>query len=55
MEKASVESNVFSRPEETSVLGLDSYYNLELSKLYDISILYYIRPLNLKMNNRFVK
>ena len=36
MEKASVESNVFSRPEETSVLGLDSYYNLELSKLYDI-------------------
>ena len=30
MEKASVESNVFSRPEETSVLGLDSYYNLEL-------------------------
>lgn len=22
--------------EETSVLGLDSYYNLELSKLYDI-------------------
>ena len=26
----------FSRPEETSVLGLDSYYNLELSKLYDI-------------------
>ena len=36
MEKTSVESNVFSRPEETSVLGLDSYYNLELSKLYDI-------------------
>ena len=36
MEKASIESNVFSRPEETSVLGLDSFYNLELSKLYDI-------------------
>ena len=36
MEKASIESNVFSRPEETSVLGLDSYYNLELTKLYDI-------------------
>ena len=27
MEKASIESNVFSRPEETSILGLDSYYN----------------------------
>ena len=36
MEKASIESNVFSRPEETSILGLDSYYNLELTKLYDI-------------------
>ena len=36
MEKALIASNVFSRPEETSVLGLDSYYNLELSKLYDI-------------------
>ena len=36
MEKALIESNVFSRPEETSVLGLDSYYNLELSKLYNI-------------------
>ena len=26
----------FSRPEETSVLGLDNVYNLELSQLYQI-------------------
>ena len=26
----------FSRPEETSVLGLDNVYNLKLSQLYQI-------------------
>lgn len=36
MDKASLEEDVFSRPEETSILGIDSYYNLELTKLYDI-------------------
>lgn len=34
--KTSIEADVFSRPEETSLLGIDSYYNLELSKLYNI-------------------
>ena len=29
-------ANIFSRPEETSVLGLDNVYNLELSRLYEI-------------------
>ena len=33
MERTAVSANVFSRPEETSVLGL---YNLELSQLYQI-------------------
>lgn len=36
MERTAVSANVFSRPEETSVLGLDSVYNLELSQLYQI-------------------
>lgn len=36
MDKASIDATVFNRPEETSLLGLDSYYNLDLSKLYDI-------------------
>lgn len=36
LEKTSIEATVFSRPEEASLLGLDSYYNFELSKLYDI-------------------
>ena len=30
MERTAVSANVFSRPEETSVLGLDNVYNLEL-------------------------
>ena len=36
MERTAVSANVFSRPEETSVLGLDNVYNLELSQLYQI-------------------
>ena len=36
MERTAVSANIFSRPEETSVLGLDSVYNLELSQLYQI-------------------
>ena len=36
MERTVVSANVFSRPEETSVLGLDNVYNLELSQLYQI-------------------
>ena len=36
MERTAVSANIFSRPEETSVLGLDNVYNLELSQLYDI-------------------
>ncbi|MDU1672920.1 MAG: segregation/condensation protein A [Veillonella sp.] len=38
MERTAVSANIFSRPEETSVLGLDSVYNLELSQLYQIRI-----------------
>ena len=36
MERTAVSANIFSRPEETSVLGLDNVYNLELSRLYEI-------------------
>ena len=36
MERTAVSANVFSRPEETSVLGIDNVYNLELSQLYQI-------------------
>ena len=36
MKRTAVSANIFSRPEETSVLGLDSVYNLELSQLYQI-------------------
>ena len=36
MERPAVSANIFSRPEETSVLGLDNVYNLELSRLYEI-------------------
>ena len=36
MERTAVSANIFSRPEETSVLGLDNVYNLELSQLYEI-------------------
>ena len=36
MERTAVSTNIFSRPEETSVLGLDNVYNLELSRLYEI-------------------
>ena len=36
MERTAVSANIFSRPEETSVLGLDNIYNLELSRLYEI-------------------
>lgn len=36
MERTAVSANIFSRPEETSVLGIDNVYNLELSRLYEI-------------------
>lgn len=36
MERTAVYANIFSRPEETSVLGLDNVYNLELYRLYEI-------------------
>ena len=36
MERTAVSANIFSRPEETSVLGLDNVYSLELSRLYEI-------------------
>ena len=36
MERTAISANIFSRPEETSVLGLDNVYNLELSQLYEI-------------------
>lgn len=36
MERTSTSSDCFSRPEETSVLGLDNVYNFELSQLYQI-------------------
>lgn len=36
MERTANLSSVFCRPEETSVLGLDNVYNLELSKLYQL-------------------
>ena len=36
MERTAVSANVFSRPEETSVLGIDNVYNLQLSQLYQI-------------------
>jgi scpA/B protein len=52
MEKASIESNVFSRPEETSILGLDSYYNLELTKLYDIFYTVLNRTVEKESNER---
>ena len=38
MERTAVSANIFSRPEETSVIGLDSVHNLELSQLYQIFI-----------------
>ena len=36
MERTAVSANIFSRPEETSVLGIDNVYSLELSRLYEI-------------------
>ena len=36
MGRTDVSTNIFSRPEETSVLGLDNVYSLELSRLYGI-------------------
>lgn len=36
MERTAVSVNIFSRPEELSVLGLDNVYNFELSQLYEI-------------------
>ena len=36
MERTAVSANIFSRPEETSVLGIDNVYSLGLSRLYEI-------------------
>ena len=35
-EKTSLDTTLFSRPEETSVLGLDRYYELDISHLYQV-------------------